>query len=56
MPLALSTCVLSTSLMQPVNGVQFLNTTFSMLLFVSAAYAAVFATDIVPLTSIYELL
>ena len=49
--LALSTCVLSISLLQLVNGAPFLNTTFLLLLFgLSASCATI---DIVPLTSIY---
>ena len=48
-----STCVLLVSLMQSVNGVQFLNTTFLLFSFASAYWAAVFATDVVHLTSIY---
>ena len=40
--------------MQLVNGAQFLNITFSLVLFVAAAAAAaVLLTDIFPLTSIY---
>ena len=41
------------TLMQSINGTQFLNNTFLLLFFVSAPWVAVFATDIVPLTSIY---
>ena len=44
---ALSTCVLFISLIQSVNGAQFLNITFLLL------SPAPPATDIVPLTSIY---
>ena len=51
MSLALSTCVLLMSLMQLVNGAQFLNISF--LLFTSASAAAVLLTVIVPLTRIY---
>ena len=50
MHLALSICVLFISLIQSVNGVQFLNTTCILLFPSSAANAA---TVIVPLTSIY---
>ena len=59
MPLALSTCVLLISLMQLVNGTQFLNITFLLVLFAAsaaaaaAAAAAVLLTLIVPLTRIY---
>ena len=53
MSLTLSTCVLSISLMQLVNGAQFLNITFLLVLFVSASAAAVLLTVIVPLTRIY---
>ena len=51
MSLALSTCVLSISLMQLVNGAQFLNITFLSPLFTAAAAAAaaVLLTLIVPL-------
>ena len=48
--LALSTCVLFISLMQLVNGAQFLNITFLFLLFGAAAVPMLF-TYIVPLTS-----
>ena len=51
--LALSTCVLFVSLMQSVNGAQFSNITFLLKLFAAAHSAALFALDIVPLTSIY---
>ena len=47
---ALSTCVLFISLMQSVNGVQFLNITFSPLFPPLASNAS---TVIVPLASIY---
>ena len=51
MSLALSICVLSTSVMQSVNGAQFLNTYFLSTLFgLSPAYAV---TVLVPCTSIY---
>ena len=54
MSLALSTCVVLISLMQLVNGSQFLNITFLLVLFASAsAAAAVLLTVIVPLTKIY---
>ena len=52
MSLALSTCLLFISLMQLVNGVQFLIIKF-FLLFGFAPSAAVFGTVIVALTSIY---
>ena len=48
MPLALSTCVLSISLMQIVNGAQFFNSTFLLVLFAAAGVAAVLLTVIVP--------
>ena len=41
MSLALSICVLLISLMQIVNGTQFLNITFLLVLFASASAAAV---------------
>ena len=53
MSLASSTGVLFISLMQLVNGEQFLNTTFLLVLFALASSAAVLLTAIVPLTSIY---
>ena len=56
MSLALSTCVLLISLMQLVNGAQFLNITFLLVLFASASAAAALLTVIVPLTKIYALL
>ena len=40
-------------LMQLLNGAQFLNITFLLLLFVSALAAAVLLSAIFPLTSIY---
>ena len=43
MPLALSTCVLFILLMQSVNGAQFLNTTFLLLLFSFASWATALA-------------
>ena len=46
--LALSTCELFVSFMESVNGVQFLNIKFLLLLFAAAPAPAVFATDIVP--------
>ena len=52
MSLALSICVLLISLIQLVNGAQFLNITFLSLLFI-ASPAAVLLTLIVPLTRIY---
>ena len=48
MYLALSTCVLFFSLMQLVNGAQFLNITFLLGLFAAATSAAVLLTLIVP--------
>ena len=54
MLLALTFCVFFISLMQSVNGAQFLNTTsISLLLFATAGPTALFETVIVPLTSIY---
>ena len=53
MSLALFICVLFISLMQSVNGAQFLNITFIFVLLASGSAAGVFVTDIVPLTSIY---
>ena len=50
MSLAFSTCVLLISLMQLVYGAQFLNITFSLVLFASASAAAVLLTVIIPLT------
>ena len=53
MSLALSTCVLLISLMQLVNEAQFVNITFSLVLFASASAAAVLLTATVPLTRIH---
>ena len=53
MSLALSICVLLISLMQLVNGAQFLNITFVSVLFPSEPAAAVFLMAIVPLIRIY---
>ena len=53
MSLALSTCVFLISLMQIVNGAQFLNITFLPVLFAVAGEAAVLLTVIVPLTRMY---
>ena len=53
MSLAFSTFVLLISLMQLVNGAQFLNNTFLLVLFASASAAAVLLTAIAPLTRIY---
>ena len=50
MSLPLSTCVLLISLMKLVNGAQFLNITFLLMLFAAAPSAAVLLTVIVPLT------
>ena len=52
MSLALSTCVLLISLMELVNGTQYLNIAFLLILFASASAAAVSLTTIVPLTRI----
>ena len=48
----LSTCVLSVSLMQLVNGAQFSNT-YLLVLFAAASSAAMFRTAIVPLKCMY---
>ena len=48
MSLALSTYVLLISLMQLMNGVQFLNITFLLEFFASASAVAVLLTVIVP--------
>ena len=53
MSLALSTCILFISLMQSVNGAQFVNIMFLSILFAAANVAAVFSTVIVPLTHMY---
>ena len=53
MSLVLSTCVLLISLMQLVNGAQFLNITFLSVLLALASAGAVLLTVIVPLTKIY---
>ena len=53
MSLALSICVLLISLIQLVNGAQFLNITFLFVLFTAAPAAAVLLALIVPLTRIY---
>ena len=50
---ASSICVLFALLMQLVNGAQFLNITFLLASFAAASAAAIFATVIVPLTTIY---
>ena len=50
MSLALSICVMFISLMQLVNGAQFLNITYLSLL---PSAAVTTATDLVPLISIY---
>ena len=49
MSLALLICILLIWLMQLVNGAQFLNITFSLVLFTAASAAAVLLTLIVPL-------
>ena len=53
MSLALSISVLFFLFMQPLFAAQFLNINCLSLLFLAASAPAVFATDIVPLTSIY---
>ena len=53
MSLALPICVLLISLIQLVNGAQFLNITFLLVLFATASAAAVLVTLINPLTRIY---
>ena len=53
MSLALPICVLLISLIELVNGAQFLNITFLLVLFTAAPAAAVLITPIVPLTRIY---
>ena len=53
MSLELSTCVLLILLMQLVNGAQFLNITFLLILSASASAAAVLLTVIATLTRIY---
>ena len=53
MSLALSICVLLISLIQLVNGAQFLNITILLVLFTAAPAAAVLLTLIVPLTGTY---
>ena len=50
---ALYTYLLLISLMQLVNGAQFLNITVLLVLFASASAAAVLLTVIVPLTRIH---
>ena len=50
---ALSNWVVFILLAQLVNGTQFLNITFLLVVFGAAAAAAVFLTVIFPLTSIY---
>ena len=52
MSLALSIGVLLISLIQLVNGAQFLNITFLLILFAATPAAAVLVTLIVPLTRI----
>ena len=56
MYLALSIRVLFILLMQLVNGAQFLNNTFLLVLFTAAPAPAVLLTHIFPLTSIYAFL
>ena len=53
MSLALFTCALLISLMQIVNGAQFLNINFLLALLALASAAAVLSTVIVPLTWMY---
>ena len=48
MSLGLSTCILLISLMQLLNGAQFLNITFLLVLFTSASAVAVLLTVTVP--------
>ena len=50
---ALSVSILFILLMHLVNGAQFLNITFLLVLFASAPAASVLLTVIFPLTSIY---
>ena len=50
---ALSICSLFILLMKLINGAQFLNITFLLVLFAAAPTAALLLTDIFPLTSIY---
>ena len=50
---ALSIWVLFILLMQLINGAQFLNITFLLVLFASAAAAAALLTAIFPLTRVY---
>ena len=52
MSLALSTCLVFTSLMQLVNGVEYLNITFLVILSEGSAVPA-FLTIMFPLASIY---
>ena len=54
MSLALSTCVVLISLMEIVNGAQFLNNTYLLVLIAPASAAAVLLTAIVPLTRMYS--
>ena len=49
----LFTCVLFVSLMKSVNGAHFSNIIYLLTLFTAAPSTAVFALDIVPLTSTY---
>ena len=53
MSLALSICALLISLIQLVNGAQFLNITFLLIFYAAAPAAAVLLILIVPLTRIY---
>ena len=53
MSAALSICVLFISLLQSVNGAQSLHVTLLLLSFAFASWYAVFATNLVPLASIY---
>ena len=53
MYLALSTCVLFISLMQPKNGTHFLNITFFFVLIAVAPVAVVLLSVIIPLSSVY---
>ena len=53
MSLALPICVLLISIIQLVNGAQFLNITFLLVLFAAAPSAAVLLALIIPLPRIY---
>ena len=53
MSLTFSTCALFISLMQSVNGVQFLNIVFLFLLFTATSKADVFGDVVLSLTGMY---